>query len=182
MYFCFLGYKAVKLGASETDYVFMIKISTISKWLFISSAVWKVFIRVTDNKNYFSYNRIYEIEAESFNCNQALIFKQFLPSEIAENCISGSVNCEFVCQLPKILGFDYHCLFIKLKPIQLNTLYFVRAERQCKLPFFNPSLDSFRYTFKYPQQISLQDCLKKIMNKNRHRISKSLYNNITGKY
>ncbi|XP_050525143.1 uncharacterized protein LOC126896420 isoform X2 [Daktulosphaira vitifoliae] len=175
------GHKAVKLGGCENDYVFMIKISTISKWLFISSAVWKMFVRVTDNKNYSSYNRIYKIETNFFNCNQALVFKHFLPREVAENCVNGTVICEFVCELPKILGFDCHCLFIKLNPIQLNALYFVKVERPCRIPFINPILDHFKYTFKYPQQISLPDCLKIIMNKNRHRMTKSFYNNITGK-
>lgn len=96
----------------------------------------------------------------------------------AENCTSGTVYCEMVCLMHNDLV--NRCLVIPLNPVKLNALYFVKAEKQANIEVLNPLLDRHKYVFKFPDYFSLSECLTIITNRNKHRISKTLYKNIIG--
>ncbi|XP_050425102.1 uncharacterized protein LOC126836102 [Adelges cooleyi] len=172
------GHNAVKLGGHEDEYIFAIRIFTTCQWLSFPSKIWKIIIRVIDSEKSSSNCEVYPIKANSFNFKEPLVLRHHLPSTIAENITSGFVNCEFVCSVPNTLGFENHCMIIPLRPVKLNALYFVKVENSNKIPSINPLVHHYRCIFKYPEQKSLADCLKIIMNKNKHRTSKSLYKNI----
>lgn len=105
--------------------------------------------------------------------------KHRLLATVAENCTSGLVHCELVCQ---IQNYSIRCLVIPLNPIKLNSLYFVKAEKREKILVMNPLEDRHRNVFKFPENITLVDFLTVITNRNKHRISKSFYKNIIGKW
>lgn len=106
--------------------------------------------------------------------------KHHISASIAKNCTFGTVYCELVCQLQN--EFVNRSLIIPLWPVKLNALYFVKAVKGEKLPMINPLEDQHKYVFKYPENMSLVECLSVIINRNKHRISKSLYTSIIGKY
>lgn len=105
--------------------------------------------------------------------------KHHLLATVAENCTSGLVHCELVCQVQN--DSINRCLIIPLNPIKLNSLYFVKAEKREKILVMNPLEDRHKYVFKFPDNVSITDCLTVITNRNKHRTSKSFYKNIIGK-
>lgn len=121
---------------------------------------------------------VYPFDVNLFNSNHPLTVKHHLLATIAKNCSSGSVCCELVCQIQSDL--TNHCLVIPLNPVELNALYFIKAEKREKIPVMNPMVDQHRYIFKYPEYLSLEECINIITNRNKHRISRSLYKNIVG--
>lgn len=106
--------------------------------------------------------------------------KHHLSTSIVKNYASGLVYCELVCQVHNDL--INHCLVIPLNPVKLNSLYFVKVEKREKIPMMNPFEYQHKYIFKYPEHLSLSECITIITNKNKHRTSKSLNTIITGKY
>lgn len=106
--------------------------------------------------------------------------KHHISESIAKNCTFGTVYCELVCQLQN--EFINRSLIIPLCPVKLNSLYFVKVVKREKVPVINPLEDQHKYVFKFPENMSLVECLMIIINKNKHRTSKSLYTNIIGKY
>jgi len=106
--------------------------------------------------------------------------KHHLLDIVAENCTSGLVYCELICQIQNDL--INNCFVIPLNPIKLNSLYFISAEKRSKIPVMNPLGDRHRYVFEFPEHLSLSECLTIITNRNKHRTSKSLYTNIIGKF
>lgn len=174
-----LGAKAVKLGACHDQYILAIKLSTDCPWLSFSSKIWQLLVHVTDNKNVSSNYGLYSFNVDLFDNSHPLIVKHYLFTTIAENCTSGIVYCDLVCQVQNELM--NHSLIIPLNPVKLNALYFVKAEKREKIPVINPMEDRHKYVFKYPDNLSLAECLTIITERNKHRISKSLYTNITGK-
>lgn len=105
--------------------------------------------------------------------------KHHLSATVAENCTSGMVHCDLVCQVQNKLMI--HSLIIPLNPIKLNALYFVKAQEREKIPVINPMEDRHKFVFQYPENVSLAECLTIVTERNKHRISKTLYTNIIGK-
>lgn len=105
--------------------------------------------------------------------------KHCLSSKLAEYYASGIIYLELVCQIQN--EFINNFLVIPLYPIKLNSLYFVKVEKQEKVQVVNALENRQKYVFKYPENLSLTECITMITNKNKHRISKSLYKNIIGK-
>ncbi|XP_025414302.1 uncharacterized protein LOC112686300 [Sipha flava] len=171
------GAKAVKLGACQDQYILAIKLSTDCPWLSFSSTIWQLLVRVTDSKNSSSNCGLHPFNIDLFNNNHPLIVKHHLFATLAENCTSGFVYCDLVCQVQNELMNRF--LIIPLNPVKLNALYFVKAEKREKIPVINPMEDRHKYVFKYPDNLSLTECLTIITERNKHRISKSLYTNIT---
>ncbi|XP_022165272.1 uncharacterized protein LOC111030188 isoform X2 [Myzus persicae] len=170
------GAKAVKLGACQDEYIFAIKLSTDCSWLSFPSSIWQLLVRITDNNNLSSNCRVHFFDVDIFNNNHPLMVKHRLLATVAENCTSGLVHCELVCQVQN--DSTNRCLIIPLNPIKLNSLYFVKAEKREKILVMNPLEDRHKNVFKFPENISLIDCLTVITNKNKHRTSKSFYKNI----
>lgn len=173
-----LGAKAVKLGACQDEYIFAIKLSTDCSWLSFPSSIWQLLVRITDNNNLSSNCGLHSFDVDLFNNNHPLIVKHKLLTTVAENYTSGLVHCELVCQVQN--DSINRCLIIPLNPIKLNSLYFVKAEKREKILLINPLEDRHKYVFKYPENVSLADCLTVITNRNKHRTSKSFYKNIIG--
>lgn len=175
-----IGAKAVKLGALQSEYIFAIKLSTDCLWLSFSSTIWKILVRITDSKNGSSNCYLHSFNVDVFNNNHPLIVKHHLLATVAENCSSGLVYCELVCQIQNDL--INHCLVIPLNPIKLNSLYFVKAEKREMVPMMNTLENRHKCIFKFPENLSLTECFTIIINRNKHRTSKSYFTNITGKY
>lgn len=173
-----IGAKAVKLGACSDNYIFAIRLTTDCSWVAFPSKLWRLLIRVTDNKNSSSNCEVHLFDVDLFNNNCPLTVKHCLLDTIAENCTSGTVYCELVCLMQNDLVNQ--CLVIPLNPVKLNALYFVKAEKQANIQALNPLEDQHKYIFKFPDCFSLLECLTIITNKNKHRMSKTLYANITG--
>lgn len=173
-----IGAKAVKLGALHGEYIFAIKLSTDCTWLSFPSTFWKVLVRITDNKNSSSNCFLHSFNVDMFNNNHPLLVKHHLLASVAENCTSGLVYCELVCQIQSDL--INHCLVIPLHPIKLNSLYFVKVEKREMIPLMNTLEDQYKYVCKFPENVSLAECFTIILNKNKHRTSKLIYTNITG--
>jgi len=169
----------MKLGASQDEYTFAIKLSINCSWLSFSSSIWKILIRVTDNKNTSSNCSLHSFNVDIFNNNNSLMIKHHLLTTTAKNCATGFVYCELVCRIKN--DFINSCLVIPLSTIKLNALYFVKAEKQENFLAINPLEDQHKYVFKFPEHLSLLECLIVLTNKNKHRMSKSLYKNITGR-
>ncbi|KAL4131403.1 hypothetical protein QTP88_008719 [Uroleucon formosanum] len=167
--------KAVKLGACQNEYIFAIKLSTDCSWLSFPSSTWQLLVRVTDSYNLSSYCTLHSFNVDLFNNNHPIMVKHRLLATVAENCTSGLVHCELVCQ---IQNYSIRCLVIPLNPIKLNSLYFVKAEKREKILVMNPLEDRHRNVFKFPENITLVDFLTVVTNRNKHRISKSFYKNI----
>jgi hypothetical protein len=136
-------------------------------------------VRITDNNNLSSNCGLHSFDVDLFDNNHPLLVKHHLLATVAENCTSGSVHCELVCQVQN--DSINRCLIIPLNPIKLNSLYFVKAEKREKILVINPLEDRHKYVFKFPENVSLSDCLTIITNRNKHRTSKSFYKNIIGK-
>jgi len=122
---------------------------------------------------------LHSFDVDIFNNNHPLIVKHKLLATVAENYTSGLVHCELVCQVQN--DSINRCLIIPLNPIKLNSLYFVKAEKREKILVINPLEDRHKYVFKFPENVSLADCLTVITNRNKHRTSKSFHKNIIGK-
>lgn len=135
-------------------------------------------VHVTDNKNSSSTCELHLFDVDLFNNNCPLTVKHKLLDTAAENCTSGTVYCELVCLMQNDLV--NRCLVIPLNPVKLNALYFVKAEKQAKISVLNPLSDRHKYVFKFPDHFSLPECLTIITNRNKHRMSKTLYTNIIG--
>ncbi|XP_001948571.1 uncharacterized protein LOC100165824 [Acyrthosiphon pisum] len=170
------GAKAVKLGACQNEYIFAIKLSTDCSWLSFPSSIWQLLVRITDSNNLSSNCALHSFDVDLFDNNHPLMVKHRLLATVAENCTSGLVQCELVCQVQN--DSINRCLIIPLNPIKLNSLYFVKAEKREKILVMNPLEDRHKNVFKFPENISLLDCLTVITNRNKHRISKSFYKNI----
>ncbi|KAF0753240.1 Uncharacterized protein FWK35_00018072 [Aphis craccivora] len=170
------GAKAVKLGACQDEYIFAIKLSTDCSWLSFPSSIWQLLVRITDDNNLSSNCGLHSFDVDLFNNNHPLIVKHKLLATVAENYTSGLVHCELVCQVQN--DSINRCLIIPLNPIKLNSLYFVKAEKREKILLINPLEDRHKYVFKFPENVSLADCLTVITNRNKHRTSKSFYKNI----
>lgn len=169
----------MKLGACQDEYIFAIKLSIGCAWLSFPSSIWQLLVRITDNNNMSSNCGLHSFDVDVFNNNHPLMVKHRLLAIVAENCTSGLVQCELVCQVQNDL--INQCLIIPLNPIKLNSLYFVKAEKREKILVMNPLEDRHKNVFKFPENISLVDCLAVITNRNKHRISKSFYKTIIGK-
>lgn len=115
-----------------------------------------------------------------FNNNHSLIVKHHLPATVAENCSSGLIYCQLVSKIQN--DFINHCLIIPLYPIKLNSLYFVKPEKQEKIPLSNPLEDQHKYIFQFPNNLTFIECLNVVTNKNKHRTSKSLFTFLTSKF
>jgi len=176
----FIGTKAVKLGAHQNEYIFAIKLSINCAWLTFPSTIWKLLVRITNNENSSSNCGLYPVNVNLFNNSHPLIVKHNLLDTVAQTCTSGLVYCELICQIQNDLVNN--CLVIPLKPIKLNSLYFINVEKREKIPVMNHLEDRHKYIFEFPEHLSLLECLTIITNKNKHRISKSLYTNTIGKF
>lgn len=135
-------------------------------------------VRVTDNTNSSSNCGLYSFNVNLFDNNHPITVKHHLSSKLAEYCASGMIYFELVCQIQNEFINNY--LIIPLHPIKLNSLYFVKVEKQEKVQVVNALENRQKYVFKFPENLSLTECLTMITNKNKHRTSKSLYMNIIG--
>lgn len=135
-------------------------------------------VRITDNTNSSSSCELHLFDVDIFNNNCPLIVKHNLLDTIAENCTFGTVYCELVCLMQN--DIVNRCLVIPLNPVKLNALYFVKAEKQANIPALNPLEERHKYVFKFPDHYTLSECLTIITNRNKHRMSKTLYTNIMG--
>lgn len=133
-----------------------------------------------DSKNSSSNCGLYSFDVNLFDNNHPITVKHNLLTKLAENCSSGMVYCELICQIKNELINNH--LIIPLYPIKLNSLYFVKAEKREKIPVVNALEERQKYIFKFPENLSFTECLTLITNKNKHRTSKSLYTNIIGKH
>lgn len=136
-------------------------------------------VHVKDSKNESSNCSLHAFNTDLFNNNHSLIIKHHILDAFAEKCAFGSVYCEFVCQIKNEM--INRCLVIPLSSIKLNSLYFVKAKKRESISEANPFEYQHKYVFKYPENLSLVDCLTVLTNKNKHNTSKLLHTNITGK-
>jgi len=97
-FYKYIGAKAVKLGASQNKYIFAIQLSTDCAWLSFPSTIWQLLVRVTNDKNSSSHYGLHSVDINLFNNNHPLIVKHHLLDIVAENCTSGLVYCELICQ------------------------------------------------------------------------------------
>lgn len=174
-----IGAKAIKFGALQDEYIFAIKLSTNCSWLSFSSSIWKILVRVTDSKNLLSNCCLHSFNVDVFNNNHPLIVKHHLLATVSKNCSSGLVYCELVCQIQNDL--INHCLVIPLNPIKLNSLYFVKTEKREMIQVMTTLENLHKYIFKFPENLSPLECFAIIIRRNKHRMSKSFFTNITGK-
>lgn len=169
----------MKLGALQDEYIVAIKLSTDCSWLSFPSIVWQLLVRVIDCENTMSNCCLHSFDTNLFDRHHPLVIKHRVLASVIKNCYSGSVCCELVCQIKN--DFINRCLVVPLSPIKLNALYFVKAEKLEKIAVMNPMEYRHKYVFKFPEYLTLLECLTILINKNKHRMSKSLLTNITSK-
>lgn len=169
----------MKLGARQDEYIVAIKLSTNCSWLSFPSKIWQLLVRVIDSENTTSDCELHSFDVDAFDSCHPLVIKHRVSAAIIKNCSSGSVCCELMCQIKN--DFTNRCLVVPLCPIKLNALYFVKAEKREKIAVINPLENRHKYVFKFPEHLTLAECLTVLMNKNKHRTSKSLLTNIMGK-